>query len=74
METTLLTKYRLFKFTFESNVPDHGSMWTYKPIQSEENHEFDSEKEALDWVQENPEIMIKCREFVVLPVYHLVLA
>ena len=74
METTLLTKYRLFKLSFESNVHDHGSMWTYKPIQGEQNHEFDSEKDALEWVHENPEIMIKCREFVILPVYHLVLA
>jgi hypothetical protein len=74
METTLLTKFRISKLTFEPNVHEHGSMWTYKPIQGEHNHEFDSEKEALEWVHENPEIMIKCREFVILPVYHLVLA
>ena len=74
METNLLTKYRIFKLTFESNVHDHGSMWTYKPIQGEESHEFDTEKKALEWVHENPAIMIKCREFVILPVYHLVLA
>ena len=47
METTLLTKYRLFKLSFESNVHEHGSMWTYNPIQGEQNHEFDSEKDAL---------------------------
>ena len=30
METTLLTRYRIFKLVFEPNVHDHGSMWTYK--------------------------------------------
>ena len=74
METTLLTKHRVLKLVFEPNVPDHDSMWTYKHLQGEENHEFDTEQEALQWVQENPTIMIKCREFVILPVYHLVLA
>lgn len=73
METSLVTRYRIFKLIFESNVNEYGSMWTYKHIQGEKNHEFDSEKEALDWVHENPEIMIRCREFVIIPIYHLAL-
>lgn len=74
METRLLTRYRIFKLVFEPAGNDHGAMWTYKHLHGEQNHEFDSEKEALLWVHENPEIMIRCREFVILPVYHLVLA
>ena len=74
METSLVTKYRIFKLIFEFNVNEYGSMWTYKHIQGEEDREFDSEKEALEWVHENSEIMIRCREFVIFPVYHLALA
>ena len=73
METTLLTKYRIFKLALEVNAHDQGPTWTYKHLQGEQNHEFDSQVHALEWIHENPEIMIKCREFVILPVYHLVL-
>jgi len=74
MNTQLLTKYRIFKLQHESPVPGHSATWTFKSLVGEESHEFDSEAAAHEWVADNPEIMIRCREFVIVPVYHLVLA
>jgi hypothetical protein len=74
MNTQLLTKYRIFKISHESAAAGISPAWSFKPLIGEENHEFDTEKAAHEWVAENPEIMIRCREFVIVPVYHLVLA
>ncbi|WP_210518839.1 hypothetical protein [Hymenobacter terricola] len=73
MNTRLLTKFRIFKLTHE-RTPGHDTVWSFKPLVGEENHEFDSEAAAHEWVADNPEIMIRCREFIIVPVYHLVLA
>ena len=74
METRLLTKFRIFKLTNDSASGEPGHSWAFKPMVGEENHEFDTTAAAHEWVAENPEIMIRCREFVIVPVYHLVLA
>jgi hypothetical protein len=74
METRLITKFRIFKLLHESVTPGHNPSWEFKPLVGEENHEFATEAEAHQWVLDNPEIMIRCREFMIVPVYHLVLA
>jgi hypothetical protein len=73
METRLLTKYRVFKLVLEHQPSGHGPTWAFRPLQGEEHHEFDTERAAHEWVADNPDILIRCREFVILPVYHLVL-
>ncbi|WP_201985407.1 hypothetical protein [Hymenobacter rubidus] len=74
METQLITKYRIFKMALDGPATSHSKSWTFRPLLGEENHEFDSTQAAHEWIAENPEIMIRSREFTILPVYHLVLA
>jgi|GEM_PF-3507406 len=75
MNTRLLTKYRIFKLSHEpaTGHDTHATAWSFRPLVGEEEHEFDTEQQAHEWIADNPEIMIRCREFVIVPVHHLVL-
>jgi len=74
METRFITKFRIVKLSLETHEKGSAPAWSFKPLSGEEYHEFDSAELAHEWIADNPEIMIRCREFTILPVYHLVLA
>ncbi|UOQ99799.1 hypothetical protein MUN81_09945 [Hymenobacter sp. 5317J-9] len=68
----IVTKYTLVGFRDETDPVNHTHHMALKPLPGVP-HDFDTEQAALDWALNNHEDMRRYREFVVLPVHHMVL-
>lgn len=67
----LVTQYALHGLRRESDALGHAHLMLM-PIAGAP-HAFETEQQARDWAVENHEELRHHREFVVLPVHHLVL-
>ena len=69
----IITKYTLLGLRHENDPTTHTHSMVLKPV-SDAPHDFESEQAALDWALGNHDDLRHHREFVVLPVHHMVLA
>jgi hypothetical protein len=67
----IVTKYALLGFRPENDSLGQAQM-ILKPIVGTP-HDFETEEDAHDWALNNHDDMRHHREFVVLPVHHMVL-
>ncbi len=69
----LVTKYTLLGLRPDSETVGHMHNLMLRPIAGTP-HDFDTEQAAIDWALGNHDDMRHHREFVVLPVHHMVLS
>jgi hypothetical protein len=68
----IVTKYTIVGFRNETDPVNHTHHMALKPVAGAP-HDFETEQAAFDWALGNHEDMRHHREFVVLPVHHMVL-
>ena len=69
----IITKYTLLGLRHENDTANHTQSMVLKPV-PDAPHDFETEQAAFDWALGNHDDMRHHREFVVLPVHHMVLA
>ena len=69
----IVTKYTLLGLRNENDPITHTHSMVLKPV-PDAPYNFESEQAALDWALGNHDDLRHHREFVVLPVHHMVLA
>jgi hypothetical protein len=69
----IVTKYALLGLRDEADSTTHTHHMMLRPIIGAPNH-FDTEEAAYEWALGNHDDMRHHKEFVVLPVHHMVLS